>query len=147
MHTCMDLQWHYLCSEAVLHDFTLVKTYLPILGLTLMSHSCLATILWVIPEWMHDPYLRVHQQVRRRDAHIQRTCVREIVECEATRSHCDQPAGPVTRVCSARGEIQTIGYESSYVHGRPERAQQSSVRVQNDREYGEARRWDSVTVS
>jgi hypothetical protein len=84
--------------------------------------------------------VRVHQHVRRRDAYIRRAGVKEKMECEAAHSHCTQPAGPVSRVRSAGGEIQTVGCEARYARGRPERAQQSSVRVRNDREYGEVRR-------
>ncbi len=48
--------------------------------------------------------------------YVRRACVREEMECEATRSHFAQPAGAES---SARGEIQTVGCESRYVHGRP----------------------------
>jgi hypothetical protein len=51
------------------------------------------------------------------------------MECESSQSHCTQPAGAVIRVRSAGGEIQTVGCEARYARGRPERAQQSSVRV------------------
>jgi hypothetical protein len=62
------------------------------------------------------------------------------MECEATRSHCAQSAGAVSRVRSAGGEIQTVGCEARYARRHPERTQQSSVRVRNDREYAEVRR-------
>jgi hypothetical protein len=59
---------------------------------------------------------------------------------EATRSHCAQTAGAESRVRSAGDEIQTVSCEARYVRRRPGRAQQSSVRVRNDREHGEVRR-------
>jgi hypothetical protein len=62
------------------------------------------------------------------------------MECETAQSHCTHPTGAVSRVRSAGGEIQTVGCEARYARGRPERAQQSSVRVRNDREHGEVRR-------
>jgi hypothetical protein len=40
------------------------------------------------------------------------------MECEATRSHCEQPTGAESRVRSARGEIQTVGCEAKYACGR-----------------------------
>jgi hypothetical protein len=79
--------------------------------------------------------VRVHQHVRRRIAHIQRTCVREIVECDATRSHCAQSAGAVSRVRSAGGEMQTTGCEARYANVGPGRTHQSSVWVRDDREH------------
>jgi hypothetical protein len=36
---------------------------------------------------------------------VRRASMREKMECEATQSHCTQPAGAVNRVCSAGGEI------------------------------------------
>jgi hypothetical protein len=54
------------------------------------------------------------------------------MECETAQSHCTQSAGVVSRVRSPGGEIQTVGCEARYARGRPERAQQSSVRVRND---------------
>jgi len=54
--------------------------------------------------------------------HVRRACVRKEMECEATRSHCEQPTGAESRVRSARGEIQTVGCEAKYACGRPERA-------------------------
>jgi hypothetical protein len=71
---------------------------------------------------------------------VRRARVREEMECEGTRSHCAQPAGAERRVRSARDETQTVNCEARYARGRPERAQQSSARVRNDREYGEVRR-------
>jgi hypothetical protein len=64
------------------------------------------------------------------------------MECEAAQSHYTQSAvaGVVNRVRSAGGEIQIVGCEARYARGRPERAQQSSVRVRNDREHGEVRK-------
>jgi hypothetical protein len=84
--------------------------------------------------------VRVHQDVRSRDAYIRRSGVREKMECETAQSHCTQSAGPVKRVGSAGGEIQTVGCEARYARRRRERAQQSSVRVRNDRKHGEVRR-------
>jgi hypothetical protein len=37
--------------------------------------------------------------------YVRRASVREEMECEATKSHCEQSAGVVSRVRSARGEI------------------------------------------
>ena len=71
---------------------------------------------------------------------VRRACVREEMECETTRSHYEQPAGAESRVRSSGDEIQTVSCEARYARGRPERAQQSSARVRNDREYGEVRR-------
>jgi hypothetical protein len=79
--------------------------------------------------------VRVHQHVWRRDTYIRRACVREKMECEAAQSHYRQPARAVCRVCSAGGEIQTVGCVARYARERPERAHQSSVRVRNDREH------------
>jgi hypothetical protein len=36
------------------------------------------------------------------------------MECEPAQSHCTQPAGSVSRVRSAGGEIQTVGCEARY---------------------------------
>lgn len=46
MRTCMDLRRHERCSDAVLHDFALVTTYLPILGLTLRAAILVSCMYW-----------------------------------------------------------------------------------------------------
>jgi hypothetical protein len=55
--------------------------------------------------------------------------VREEMECESTRSHYEQTSGGESRVRSAGDDIQTVSCEARYARGRPERVQQSSVRV------------------
>jgi hypothetical protein len=48
MREGMDLKRHERGSEAMLHDFALVTTYLPILGLTLRAGMLVAAMYWLM---------------------------------------------------------------------------------------------------
>lgn len=46
MQTRMEARRHERCSEAMLHDFALVTTYLPVLGLTLRAALLVSFVYW-----------------------------------------------------------------------------------------------------